>query len=62
MDIMFIADAIRIANDDGFNNLNDFYDFFESRYGLPFEGILIKWNEEWKLTKKVAGKHYIEDE
>lgn len=33
-----------IVWDDGFGDeIDDFFDFFEGNYGLPFEGRLIKW-------------------
>lgn len=32
-----------LAKDDGFDCAADFVDFFEKQYGLPFEGLLIKW-------------------
>jgi hypothetical protein len=32
-----------IAEQDGFDNLEDFWNFFKSNYGLPFEGVIIKW-------------------
>lgn len=35
--------AKTIALQDGFNKYNDFILFFEKQYGLPFEGVLIKW-------------------
>jgi hypothetical protein len=31
------------AINDGFNCLDEFIDFFKIHYGLPFSGILIKW-------------------
>ena len=33
----------KLAIDDGFENLNNFYDFFIEMHGLPFYGFLIKW-------------------
>lgn len=30
---------------DGFDNQKDFFSFFENHYGLPFEGVIIKWKE-----------------
>lgn len=33
----------RFAKEDGFNNAISMIDFFEKQYGLPFEGVLIKW-------------------
>lgn len=31
------------AKKDGFSFYDDFFAFFDEHYGLPFEGILIKW-------------------
>lgn len=31
------------AKDDGFMNMNDFFDFFKKTHGLPFYGLLIEW-------------------
>lgn len=36
-------EMLKIANDDGFNHLKVFKQFFQNQYGLPFEGVLIKW-------------------
>ena len=33
----------KIAINDGFSGMVDFIDFFKTKYGLPFEGVLIKW-------------------
>ncbi len=33
----------QLAHADGFKDIIDFYVFFRDQYGLPFEGILIKW-------------------
>jgi len=38
-----IAGVGDLALSDGFKNVNEFYEFFEKQYGLPFEGELIKW-------------------
>lgn len=32
-----------LAKADGFDTYYDMYDFFNNQYGLPFEGVLIKW-------------------
>jgi hypothetical protein len=32
-----------ISEADGFDRLEDFWDFFEKAYRLPFEGVIIKW-------------------
>lgn len=34
---------IRIAQEDGFRSLDDFVDFFESNWGLPYRGYLNEW-------------------
>ena len=31
------------AKADGFDSVNDFFDFFQEKHGLPFHGLLIKW-------------------
>lgn len=36
-------EEVKLAHDDGFENLNDFYQFFIDEYELPFWGLLIKW-------------------
>jgi hypothetical protein len=33
------------AKDDGFNNWQELVEFFENTHGLPFKGVLIKWND-----------------
>jgi len=33
----------KFAKADGFDNHIDFFNFFKKQYGLPFEGVLIKW-------------------
>lgn len=35
--------ARELAWKDGFNLIDDFINFFKLRYGLPFQGVLIKW-------------------
>lgn len=35
-----ISDIIKA---DGFNSTDEFINFFKTKYGLPFEGVLIKW-------------------
>ena len=32
-----------LANDDGFNSWPEMQEFFQKQYGLPFEGVLIRW-------------------
>jgi hypothetical protein len=32
-----------LAQDDGFESIGDFVGFFRDHYGLPFEGVLIRW-------------------
>ncbi|MCT7977650.1 ASCH domain-containing protein [Laspinema olomoucense] len=34
---------LKLANDDGFESIDEFFDFFCSTHGLPFSGQLIKW-------------------
>ena len=38
-----LTEAISLYRDDGFSCLAEFLGFFEELYGLPFEGILLKW-------------------
>ena len=33
----------KLARDDGFNNFQEFLDFFRKTHGLPFYGFLIRW-------------------
>jgi len=35
----------KLARWDGFEATKDFRAFFETRYGFPFEGIVIRWSE-----------------
>lgn len=35
--------TIQFVKEDGFDTINEFYNFFKNNYGLPFEGVLIKW-------------------
>jgi hypothetical protein len=37
------AQLRRLARADGFDSVDEFVAFFESRHGLPFEGYLIRW-------------------
>ena len=37
-------DAWKLALRDGFKVQEDFFLFFKNHYGLPFKGLLIKWN------------------
>lgn len=39
------AEELSLAKADGFENLSDFYDFFDKTHGLPFYGFLIKWDK-----------------
>ena len=32
-----------LTRDDGFENENEFFEFFKEEHGLPFRGLLIKW-------------------
>ncbi|MCT7971183.1 ASCH domain-containing protein [Laspinema olomoucense] len=34
---------LKLANDDGFESIDEFFDFFCSVHGLPFQGQLIRW-------------------
>ena len=38
-----VDDDEAFARADGFDNVMDFYDFFDTTHGLPFEGALIEW-------------------
>jgi hypothetical protein len=40
------ADERRFARADGFETETDFYDFFRKTHGLPFWGLLIKWDPQ----------------
>lgn len=35
--------SLKLALDDGFNNLHEFKEFFRKQYTLPFIGVLITW-------------------
>jgi hypothetical protein len=35
-----------IAKRDGFDSFADMADWFEKNHGLPFEGYIIRWEEE----------------
>ena len=35
-----------LAIADGFASADEFVQFFQDNYGLPFEGVLIKWEEK----------------
>lgn len=37
------AETLGLYRNDGFPCLTEFFGFFESLYGLPFEGVLLKW-------------------
>lgn len=37
------AEKQRLANDDGFDDFNQFYSFYKCKVGLPLDGHLIKW-------------------
>jgi len=43
------ADEIKFARADGFESTVDFYDFFLRTHGLPFRGLLIKWELQKEL-------------
>lgn len=36
-------EELALIKADGFENINQFYEFFENTHGLPFFGLLIKW-------------------
>jgi hypothetical protein len=38
-----LAAETKLIFDDGFDYYYDFYNFFQKEYGLPFWGLLIKW-------------------
>ena len=40
-----LLDYIAFAKRDGFTSQADFADFFIHEYGLPFEGVLIEWDQ-----------------
>jgi hypothetical protein len=43
-DVIYNLGTMNIfAKKDGFKNENEFLNFFKNHYGLPFEGVLIKW-------------------
>lgn len=44
----------KLAKADGFTGLRDFYAFFRDHYGLPFTGILIKWEASKKSCNHSA--------
>ena len=46
--ILSPQERFRLAEDDGFEFIEDFMAFFRGRYGLPFEGVLIEWELETK--------------
>lgn len=37
------ADVRELALADGFPGLREFLNFFDETYGMPFDGVLIKW-------------------
>lgn len=39
----YCFDSNEFAKEDGFKNFTDFINFFKTKYGLPFTGVLIKW-------------------
>lgn len=43
LSIMSTAEKLALIKADGFAGPAEFYDFFDSVHGLPFEGILIRW-------------------
>lgn len=50
LDSVIVSDVgtRQLARADGFNTIDDFIAFFAGQYGLPFAGMLIKWELEGK--------------
>jgi len=44
-----LAEEIRFIRADGFKSAKKFYDFFRKTHGLPFWGLLIKWELQKEL-------------
>jgi len=40
---MSARERLALFRVDGFDSPADFFDFFETTHGLPFEGVLIEW-------------------
>lgn len=40
---LYPISILKLAQEDGFDSIESFRDFFKSTYGFPFRGILIKW-------------------
>lgn len=38
-----VKELEQLAKDDGFNHMGEFIEWFESYYGFPFDGEIIKW-------------------
>lgn len=45
-------DEVALAKADGFDDLSGFYDFFDKTHGLPFHGLLIKWDRPHGATER----------
>jgi len=42
--ILWLDSLEKLAIADGFESAVDFFEFFKKTHGLPFEGVLIKWD------------------
>lgn len=40
-------DVGELARADGFHSVSEFRDFFRAQYGLPFHGVLIRWETKF---------------
>jgi hypothetical protein len=50
-------EKMRLAMGDGFQNLDKFYAWIKSHYGLPFSGVIINWElKESDILKKESEK------
>jgi len=45
---VYPENGMRLAQDDGFETWEEFVTFFDSTYGLPFEGEIIHWTPRKK--------------
>ncbi len=41
--LLNLRDTFVLVDDDGFDNMTDFFDWFVDHYGPHFEGVLISW-------------------
>ncbi len=46
------VEEMEIAKKDGFDSRVDFYQFFKKTHGLPFHGLIIKWDRPHEHTHK----------